>query len=67
VLEGSTAVLEYKVTDQTARCEICTVAESFILGSHQANRTHIKRIAVLVHNSDIVEVTWGRIATRGAT
>jgi hypothetical protein len=64
VLEGSTEVLEYKVTDQTARCEI---AESLILGSHQAYKTHIKSIAVFVHNDDIVEVTWGRIATRGAT
>jgi hypothetical protein len=56
--EGSTVVVEHQDKDQAAGLE---VAESFILCSHQAFRTHIKNIAVFVHKDDRMEV--GRAAS----
>ncbi len=55
--EGSTVVVEHQDKDQAAGLE---VAESFILCSHQAFRTHIKNIAVFVHKDDRMEVAQGR-------
>jgi hypothetical protein len=51
-------VVEHQDKDQAAGLE---VAESFILCSHQAFRTHIKNIAVFVHKDDRMEVA--RIAS----
>jgi hypothetical protein len=41
------------------------IAESFILCGHQAHKTHIKNIAVFMHNDDLVEVTRGRFTNKG--
>ncbi len=41
IYEGSTVVIEHKDKDHAAGLEI---AESFILGCHQAYKLHIKRI-----------------------
>jgi hypothetical protein len=57
--EGSTVVVEHQDKDQAAGLE---VAESFILCSHQAFRTHIKNIAVFVHKDDRMEVAQGRFS-----
>jgi hypothetical protein len=43
VYEGATAVVEHQDKDQVAELEL---AESFILGSQQAFKTHIKSIAI---------------------
>ncbi len=57
--EGSTVVVEHQDKDQAAGLEL---AESFILCSHQAFRTHIKNIAVLMHKDDRMEVAQGRFS-----
>jgi hypothetical protein len=57
--EGSTVVVEHQDKHQAAGLE---VAESFILCSHQAFRTHIKNIAVFVHKDDGMEVAQGRFS-----
>ncbi len=49
-------MVEHKDTDQAAGLEI---AESFILCGHQAFKTHIKSIAIFVHNDDRVKVARG--------
>jgi hypothetical protein len=54
--EGSTVVVEHQDKDQAAGLEL---AESFILCSHQAFRTHIKNIAIFVHKDDRMEVAQG--------
>ncbi len=53
IYEGNTAVVEYKDKDQAVGLEI---AKSFILCGHQAYKTHIKSIAIFIHNNDRVEV-----------
>ncbi len=55
--EGSTVVVEHQDKDQAAGLEL---AESFILCGHQAFKTHIKNIAVFIHNDDRMEVAQGR-------
>jgi hypothetical protein len=62
IYKGSTAVVEHQDKDQAARLEI---AESFILCGQQAHKTHIKNIAVFMHNDDLVEVTRGRFTDKG--
>jgi hypothetical protein len=57
IYEGSIAIVEHKDKDQVVGLEI---AESFILCGHQAFKTHIKNIAVFMHNNDWVEVAQGR-------
>jgi hypothetical protein len=47
--------------DQAAGLEI---AGSFILCGHQAFKTHIKSIAVFVHEDDQIEVAQGRFANK---
>jgi hypothetical protein len=61
VYEGSTAVVEDHDKDQAAGLEL---AESFILCGHQAFKTHIKNIAVLVHKDDRMEVAQGRFTNK---
>jgi hypothetical protein len=51
IYEGSTAVVEHKDKDKTAGLEI---AKLFILCDHQAHKTHIKNIAIFMHNDDWV-------------
>jgi archaellin len=53
IYEGNTAVVEHKDKDQAVGLEI---AKSFILCGHQAYKTHIKSIAIFIHNNDGVEV-----------
>ncbi len=55
--EGSTVVVEHQDKDQAAGLEH---AESFILCGHQAFKTHIKNIAVLIHKDDRIEVAQGQ-------
>jgi hypothetical protein len=57
--EGSSVVIEHQDKDQAAGLE---VAESFILCGHHAYRTHIKNIAVFVHEDDRMEVAQGRFS-----
>jgi hypothetical protein len=52
-LEGITAVVEQKDKDQGAGLEL---VESSILSGHQASKTHIKSIAVNVHQDVRVEM-----------
>ncbi len=59
--EGSTAVVEHQNKDQAAGLEM---ADSFILCSHQAFKTHIKSIAVFIHKDDRTEVAQGRFANK---
>ncbi len=40
------------------------MADSFILCSHQAFKTHIKNIAVFIHEDDQIEVAQGRFANK---
>jgi hypothetical protein len=40
------------------------MANSFILCSHQAFKTHIKSIAVFIHKDDWMEVAQGRFANK---
>ncbi len=54
-------MVEHQDNDQAAGLE---VAESFILCSHQAFRTHIKIIAVFVHKDDWMEVAQGRFTEK---
>jgi hypothetical protein len=63
VYEGGVAVLEHRDKDQAVGLEI---AESFILCGHQAFKTHIKNIAVFMHEDDHVEVTQGRFTDKGS-
>jgi hypothetical protein len=53
VYEGGVGVVEHRDKDQAAGLEI---AESFILCGHQAFKTHIKSIAIFMHEDDRVEV-----------
>ncbi len=55
--------MEHKDKDQAAGLE---KAESFILCCHQAYKTHVKYIAVFMHNDDWVEVTRGRFTSKGS-
>jgi hypothetical protein len=59
--EGATAVVEHQDKDQAAGLEM---AESFILCSHQAFKTHIKGIAIFIHEDDRVEVAQGHFANK---
>jgi hypothetical protein len=61
VYEGATAVVEHRDKDQAAGLEM---AESFILCSHQAFKTHIKRISVFIHEDYQMEVAQGRFANK---
>jgi hypothetical protein len=61
VYEGATTVVEHQDKDQAAGLEM---AESFILCSHQAFKTHIKSIAIFKHEDDRVEVAQGRFANK---
>jgi hypothetical protein len=40
------------------------MADSFILCSHQAFKTHIKSIAVFIHEDDQIEVAQGQFANK---
>jgi hypothetical protein len=62
IYEGINAFVKHKDKDQAAGLEI---AESFILCGHQAYKTHIKIIAVFMHNDDRVEVARGRFTDKG--
>jgi hypothetical protein len=64
VYEGSTTVVEHQDKDQAAGLEM---ADSFILCSHQAFKTHIRSIAVFIHKDNCMEVAQGRFATRKET
>jgi hypothetical protein len=61
IYEGSTALVEHKDNDQAAGLEI---SELFILCGHQASKTHIKSIAIFVHNDERVEVARGRFTDK---
>ncbi len=61
VYEGSTAVVEHQDKDQAAGL---VMADSFILCSHQAFKTHIKSIAVFIHKDDRMEVAQGRFTNK---
>jgi hypothetical protein len=61
VYEGSTAVVEHQDKDQAAGLEM---ADSFILCSHQAFKTHIKSITVFIHKDDRMEVAQGGFANK---
>ncbi len=52
---------EHQDKDQVAGLEM---AELFILCSHQAFKTHIKSIAILIHEDDRVEVAQGHFANK---
>jgi hypothetical protein len=54
--EGSTVVVEHQDKDQAAGHQL---AESFIPCGHQAFKTHVKNIAVFIHNDDRMEVVQG--------
>ncbi len=49
VYEGATVVVEHQDKDQAAGLEM---AESLILCSHQAFKTHIKSITIFIHEED---------------
>jgi hypothetical protein len=57
VYEGSMAVVQHQDKDQVTGLRM---ADSFILCSHQAFKTHIKSIAVFIHKDDRMEVAQGR-------
>jgi hypothetical protein len=59
--EGATAVVEHPDKDQAAELEM---ADSFILCSHQAFKTHRKSIAVFIYEDDRMEVAQGRFANK---
>ncbi len=59
--EGSTVVVEHQDKDQAAGLEL---AESFILCGHQACRTHIKNIAVLIHKDERMQVAQGHFTDK---
>ncbi len=61
VYKGSTTVVEHQDKDQAAGLEM---ADSFILCSHQAFKTHIKSIAVFIHKDDRMEVAQGRFTKK---
>jgi hypothetical protein len=61
VYEGATAVVEHQDKYQAARLEM---ARSFILCGHQVFKTHIKSIAVFIHEDDQMEVTQGHFANK---
>jgi hypothetical protein len=63
IYKGSNAVVEHKDKDQAARLEI---AKLLILCGHQAYKTHIKSIAIFVHNYDRTEVARGRFTEKGS-
>ncbi len=54
--EGATVKVEHQDKDQATGLEM---AESFILCSHQAFKTHIKSIAIFIHKDNRVEVAQG--------
>jgi hypothetical protein len=54
-------MVEHQNKDQAAGLEM---ADSFILSSHQAFKTHIKSIAVFIHKDDRIEVAQGRFANK---
>jgi hypothetical protein len=62
IYERITGVVEHKDKDQAAGLEI---AESFILRNHQAYKTHIKSIAIFIHNHDRMKVVKGRFTNKG--
>jgi hypothetical protein len=62
VYEGDVAVVEHSDKDRAAGLEI---AESFILCGHQAFKTHIKNIAVFMHEDDRVQVAQGQFTDKG--
>jgi hypothetical protein len=53
--------VEHQDKDKVAGLEM---ADSFILCSHQAFKTHIKSIAVFIHKDDRMEVAQGRFANK---
>jgi hypothetical protein len=61
VYEGLTAVVEHQDKDKVAGLEM---ADSFILCSYQAFKTHIKSIAVFIHKDDRMEVAQGRFTNK---
>ncbi len=63
VYEGGVAMVEHRNNDQAAGLEI---AESFFLYGHQVFMTHIKRIAIFMHEDDRVEVAQGRFIDKGS-
>jgi hypothetical protein len=63
IYEGSIAVVEHKNKDQAARLEI---AEYFIRCGHQADKMHIKSIAIFIHNDDRVEVARRQLTDKGS-
>jgi hypothetical protein len=54
-------VVGHQDKDQAAGLEM---AELFILCSHQAFKTHIKSIAIFIHEDDRVEVVQDRLANK---
>ncbi len=56
--------MEHKDKDQAAGLEI---AESFILSGHHSFKTHIKNIAVFMHNDDRVELAQGQFTDKVVT
>ncbi len=62
IYEGGTAVVEHRDKDQAEGLEM---AEPFILCGHQAFKTHIKSIAVFMHEDDRVEVAQGQFTKKG--
>jgi hypothetical protein len=61
IYEGTTAVVEHQDKDQAGGLEM---AESFILCGHQAFKTHIKSIAVFIHEDDRIVVAQGSFANK---
>jgi hypothetical protein len=61
MFEGATTVVEHQDKDQAAGLEM---AELFILCSHQVFKTHIKSIAIFIHEDDQVEVAQGHFANK---
>ncbi len=59
--EGATTIVEHQDKDQAAGLEM---ADSFILCSHHAFKTHIKSIDVFIHEDDRMEVSQGRFANK---
>jgi hypothetical protein len=63
VYEGGVAVVEHRDEDEAAVLEI---AELFIQCGHQEFKTHIKSIAIFMHEDDRVEVAQGRFTDKGS-
>ncbi len=61
IYKGGTAVVEHQDKDQAVGLEM---AESLILCCYQAFKTHIKSIAVFVHEDDRMEVAQGRFVNK---